>query len=69
MSSVPVSITAPHFTSDPRPVVEAARRTETYAAMKLEIDSGRVVHAGPAAELLRDPTRIKALLGVSGGAH
>jgi branched-chain amino acid transport system ATP-binding protein len=32
------------------------------------LDSGRVVHAGPAAELLADPERIRGLLGVH-GAH
>ena len=33
------------------------------------LDVGRVVHSGPAAELLGDPERIRALLGVHGGAH
>ncbi len=33
------------------------------------LDGGRVVHAGPAAELLGDPERIRALLGVHGGGH
>jgi branched-chain amino acid transport system ATP-binding protein len=33
------------------------------------LDGGRVVHAGPAAQLLGDPERIRALLGVHGGAH
>jgi branched-chain amino acid transport system ATP-binding protein len=33
------------------------------------LDSGRVVHAGPAAELLADPERIRGLLGVHGGGH
>jgi branched-chain amino acid transport system ATP-binding protein len=33
------------------------------------LDSGRVVHAGPAAELLADPERIRGLLGVHGTAH
>jgi branched-chain amino acid transport system ATP-binding protein len=31
------------------------------------LDVGRVVHVGPAAELLGDPERIRALLGVHGG--
>ena len=31
------------------------------------LDSGRVVHAGPAAELLADPERVRGLLGVHGG--
>jgi branched-chain amino acid transport system ATP-binding protein len=33
------------------------------------LDGGRVVHVGPAAELLGDPERVRALLGVHGGAH
>ena len=33
------------------------------------LDVGRVVHAGPAAELLGDPERIRQLLGVHGGGH
>ena len=33
------------------------------------IDAGRVVHTGPAAELLDDPDRIQRLLGVSTEAH
>jgi branched-chain amino acid transport system ATP-binding protein len=33
------------------------------------LDTGRVVHAGPAAELLADPERVQGLLGVHGGAH
>ena len=33
------------------------------------LDVGRVVHSGPAAELLGDPERIRALLGVHGGGH
>ena len=33
------------------------------------LDSGRVVHAGPAAELLADPERIRGLLGVHGSGH
>ena len=33
------------------------------------LDSGRVVHAGPAAELLADPQRIRGLLGVHGVRH
>ena len=33
------------------------------------LDSGRVVHAGPAAELLADPERIRGLLGVHGAGH
>lgn len=33
------------------------------------IDAGRVVHTGPAGELLDDPDRIQRLLGVSTGAH
>ena len=33
------------------------------------IDGGRVVHTGPAAELLADPEHIRRLLGVHGGGH
>ncbi len=33
------------------------------------LDVGRVVHIGPAAELLGDPDRVRALLGVHGGGH
>ena len=33
------------------------------------VDGGRVVHTGPADELLGDPERVKALLGVHGGGH
>ena len=33
------------------------------------LDAGRVVHSGPAAELLGDPEHIRRLLGVHGGGH
>ena len=33
------------------------------------LDVGRVVHTGPAAELLGDPERVRELLGVHGGGH
>ena len=33
------------------------------------LDGGRVVHTGPAVELLRDRARIQALLGVHGSGH
>ena len=33
------------------------------------LDGGRVVHTGEAKELLGDPERIRALLGVHGGGH
>ncbi len=33
------------------------------------LDGGRVVHAGDAKELLGDPERVRALLGVHGGGH
>ncbi len=33
------------------------------------LDGGRVVHAGPASDLLGDPERVRALLGVAGGGH
>jgi branched-chain amino acid transport system ATP-binding protein len=42
---------------------------ERVAKNVVVLDSGRVVHAGPAAELLADPERIRGLLGVHGGAH
>ncbi len=31
------------------------------------LDTGKVVHSGPAQELLSDPARVRGLLGVSGG--
>jgi branched-chain amino acid transport system ATP-binding protein len=40
---------------------------ERVAQQVVVLDGGRVVHAGPAAELMRDRTKIQALLGVSGG--
>ncbi|MBA3347627.1 MAG: ABC transporter ATP-binding protein [Actinobacteria bacterium] len=40
---------------------------ERVAQQVVVLDGGRVVHAGPAAELLGDRTKIQALLGVSGG--
>ena len=33
------------------------------------LDAGRVVHAGPAEELLADPEHVRRLLGVHGGGH
>ena len=33
------------------------------------VDAGRVVHTGPAAELLSDPEHVRRLLGVHGGSH
>jgi branched-chain amino acid transport system ATP-binding protein len=42
---------------------------ERVAQQVVVVDGGRVVHSGPAAELLRDRARIQALLGVSGGGH
>jgi branched-chain amino acid transport system ATP-binding protein len=39
------------------------------AQQVIVLDVGRVVHAGPAAELLRDPERVRELLGVHGGGH
>ena len=33
------------------------------------LDTGTVVHTGPAAELLGDPEQVRALLGVHGGSH
>ena len=33
------------------------------------LDMGRVVHTGPAAELLRDQGKVRELLGVHGGGH
>jgi branched-chain amino acid transport system ATP-binding protein len=33
------------------------------------LDMGRVVHTGPAAELLGDPEHVRSLLGVHGGGH
>ena len=42
---------------------------ERLAQQVVVLDGGRVVHTGPSAELLRDRTRIQALLGVHGGGH
>ena len=42
---------------------------ERVAQQVVVLDSGRVVHAGPASELLRDRAKIQSLLGVSGGGH
>jgi branched-chain amino acid transport system ATP-binding protein len=42
---------------------------ERVAQQVVVLDSGRVVHAGPASELLRDRAKIQSLLGVSGGAQ
>jgi branched-chain amino acid transport system ATP-binding protein len=46
--------------------------TEQHATLALEfsdqaviLDRGRIVHAGPAAELLKDPERLAALIGVA----
>jgi ABC-type branched-subunit amino acid transport system ATPase component len=33
------------------------------------LDMGRVVHIGPAAELLGDQEKVRSLLGVAGGSH
>jgi branched-chain amino acid transport system ATP-binding protein len=33
------------------------------------LDMGRVVHAGPAGDLLGDPERVRSLLGVHGASH
>jgi branched-chain amino acid transport system ATP-binding protein len=33
------------------------------------LDMGRVVHSGAAEELLGDPEKVRALLGVAGGGH
>ena len=33
------------------------------------LDMGRVVHIGPAAELLGDQAKVRSLLGVAGGSH
>lgn len=42
---------------------------ERLADRVVVIDAGRVVHTGPAAELLDDPGRVQRLLGVSTDAH
>ena len=42
---------------------------ERVAQQVVVLDGGRVVHTGPAAELLPDRAKIQALLGVSGGGH
>jgi branched-chain amino acid transport system ATP-binding protein len=42
------------------------RRLAHYAIV---LDQGRVVYAGPAAELLEDDGLVRHFLGVSGGGH
>jgi branched-chain amino acid transport system ATP-binding protein len=42
---------------------------ERVAQQVVVLDGGRVVHTGAAKELLGDPERIRALLGVHGGGH
>ena len=42
---------------------------ERVAQQVVVLDGGRVVHTGPSAELLRDRSRIQALLGVHGGGQ
>ncbi|HOB06299.1 MAG TPA: ATP-binding cassette domain-containing protein [Propionibacteriaceae bacterium] len=49
-------------------VEQNLRVIDTLAEQVVVIDAGRVVHTGPARELLDDPDRIQKLLGVHGEA-
>jgi branched-chain amino acid transport system ATP-binding protein len=42
---------------------------QRVARQVVVLDAGRVVHAGPAEELLADPAHVRRLLGVHGGSH
>jgi branched-chain amino acid transport system ATP-binding protein len=42
---------------------------ERVAKQVVVVDGGRVVHVGPAKELLRNPERVRELLGVHGATH
>jgi branched-chain amino acid transport system ATP-binding protein len=42
---------------------------QRLAQQAIVLDSGRVVHTGPAGELLADPERVRQLLGVHGSAN
>ena len=42
---------------------------QRLAQQVVVLDGGRVVHTGPAAELLADPARVRELLGVHGSGH
>ena len=42
---------------------------QRVATSVVVVDGGRVVHSGPARELLDSPERVQAMLGVHGGGH
>ena len=59
---------AAELTTVPARRAEPRRRRARRAAGR-RARHGRVVHAGPAAELLGDPEQVRSLLGVHGGSH
>jgi branched-chain amino acid transport system ATP-binding protein len=50
-------------------VEQNLRVVQRLARDVVVLDGGRVVHAGPAVELLADPEHVRRLLGVYGGGH
>ena len=73
---------APLLVTEVARVLERAGETETILLVEqnlgvvqrlardvIVLDQGRVVHTGPAQELLGEPERVRRFLGVSGGGH
>ena len=73
---------APSLVTEVANVLERLRETTTVLLVEqnlgvvhrvaqdaVVLDQGRVVHTGPAKELLEDPARVRRFLGVSGAAH
>jgi branched-chain amino acid transport system ATP-binding protein len=73
---------APLLVTEVARVLERASETETILLVEqnlgvvqavardvVVLDNGRVVHSGPAGELLSDPGRVRQLLGVSRAEH
>lgn len=50
-------------------VEQNLRVVQRVARDVVVLDAGRVVHSGPADELLADPAHVRRLLGVHGGGH
>jgi branched-chain amino acid transport system ATP-binding protein len=50
-------------------VEQNLRVVQRVAQDVVVLDAGRVVHTGPAQELLADPDHVRRLLGVHGGGH
>ncbi len=50
-------------------VEQNLRVVQRVARDVVVLDAGRVVHTGPAHELLADPDHVRRLLGVHGGGH